>query len=78
MEKIKNIILLVFFLAFSIIVKAQCAMCKAVAESDLEGGGTAAKGINEGILYLMFIPYILIGGVGYFIYKHYKKNKTSV
>jgi hypothetical protein len=51
-------------------------MCKAVAESDLEGGGTAAQGINEGILYLMFIPYLLIGGAGYFIYKHYKKNKT--
>jgi len=51
-------------------------MCKAVVESEMEGGGTAGKGINDGIIYLMVIPYILIGGVGYFIFKHYKKNNT--
>lgn len=45
-------------------------MCKAVVESSDQG-----EGINNGILYLMFIPYVLIGTVGYFIYRHYKKNK---
>ena len=55
----------------------QCAMCKAVLESNLETGGTAAAGIHNGILYLMFIPYILIGAVGYFIYRHYKKNNKT-
>lgn len=74
----KHIVLIILFLVITLSSSAQCAMCKAVAESDLAGGGTAAQGINEGILYLMFIPYILIGGVGYFIYKHYKKNKSSV
>ncbi|MCB0401487.1 MAG: hypothetical protein KDD41_05345 [Flavobacteriales bacterium] len=56
---------------------SQCAMCKAVAESDVESGGTAAKGINDGIIYLMLIPYVLIATVGFFIYRHYKKNKLS-
>tara|TARA_R110001592_G_scaffold52689_2_gene161650 strand:- start:3666 stop:3902 length:237 start_codon:yes stop_codon:yes gene_type:complete len=74
----KHIVLVILFFGITIATFAQCAMCKAVAESDLAGGGTAAKGINEGILYLMFIPYILIGGAGYFIYKHYKKNKSAV
>jgi len=37
-------------------VLAQCAMCKAVAESDLEAGGTTATGLNTGILYLMGFP----------------------
>ena len=64
--------LLLFFIKCS--VYAQCAMCKAVLESNLENGGTAASGINDGIIYLMFIPYVLIGTVGYFIYKNYKKN----
>jgi hypothetical protein len=40
---------------------AQCAMCKAIAES---GGDAVGKqvgtGINEGILYLMIIPYIIL------------------
>ncbi len=51
---------------------AQCAMCRAVLES--EEGLTTGKGINNGIIYLMIIPYILIGGLGYFIYKKLKQN----
>ena len=55
--------------------EAQCAMCRAVLES--EDGGGAAKGINNGIVYLMVFPYLLIGGVGYFIYKMRKKAKQE-
>jgi len=55
---------------------AQCAMCRAVLES--EANQSTAKGINDGILYLMVFPYLLIGGVGYFIYRSRKnKGKTS-
>lgn len=72
----KNIIfLLVFVFLISIPVDAQCAMCRAVLESE-EGGG-AAKGINNGIVYLMVFPYLLIGGVGYFIYKSRKKAREN-
>ncbi len=55
--------------------EAQCAMCRAVLES--EEGQETAKGINNGIVYLMIIPYILIGGVGYLIYRNKKKPKRS-
>ena len=55
------------FLLFSQQVEAQCAMCRAVLES--EEGGTKAEAINDGIVYLMAIPYILVGIVGYAIYK---------
>ncbi|TCL69034.1 hypothetical protein EV196_101463 [Mariniflexile fucanivorans] len=48
-------------------------MCRAVLES--EETQTAAKGINDGIVYLMAIPYLLVGGLGYFIYLKYKKLK---
>jgi len=52
---------------------AQCAMCRAVLESE-EGQGTA-KSINDGIVYLMAIPYILVGGAIFFVYRKY--NKTT-
>ncbi len=52
--------------------EAQCAMCRAVLES--EEGGRAAKGINNGIMYLMIFPYLLIAGVGYAIYKSRTKK----
>lgn len=56
--------------------EAQCAMCRAILES--EQGQATAKGINDGIIYLMAIPYILVGGIGYIIYlKFYKSKKPS-
>ena len=47
--------------------EAQCAMCRAVLES--ESSGKAAEGINNGIVYLMAMPYVLVGGLFYFIYR---------
>ncbi|WP_303318646.1 hypothetical protein Q4Q34_09745 [Flavivirga abyssicola] len=67
----------ILFFLFSFLLfleaNAQCAMCRAVLES--EEGQTAAEGINDGIVYLMAIPYILMGGLGYFIYKKYSTLK---
>ncbi|GAA4894496.1 hypothetical protein GCM10023311_18980 [Flaviramulus aquimarinus] len=70
--KNKVIFFLFSFLLF-IEAKAQCAMCRAVLES--EESQTAAEGINDGIVYLMAIPYILVAGIGYFIYKNYNTLK---
>lgn len=39
---------------------AQCPMCRMAAESNLESGGTAGKGLNTGILYLLAIPYLMV------------------
>ena len=50
-------------------------MCRAVLES--EESGQAAKGINNGITYLMIIPYILIGGIGYAIYRSRQREKLE-
>ncbi len=58
----------------SLPIEAQCAMCRAVLENE-EGQG-AAKGINNGIVYLMSIPYILVFGLGYYIYRRYFKVKN--
>jgi hypothetical protein len=68
---------LVFFLLslfFFLNSNAQCAMCRAVLES--EEGQSAAEGINDGIVYLMAIPYILVGGLGYLINRKYSKLKN--
>lgn len=70
----RSLLILAFLLLASLPVEAQCAMCRAVLESE-EGGGTA-KGVNNGIVYLMLFPYLLIGGVGYAIYRMRKKART--
>eukprot|EP01133_Synstelium_polycarpum_P003377 gene3377-3837_t len=42
---------------------AQCAMCTISAEQGVKNGNTQSKGLNTGVLYLMAIPYLLIGGL---------------
>lgn len=56
--------------------KAQCAMCKAVVEANLESGGTIGAGLNDGILYLMAMPYISILVVGLVWYNLKKEPKS--
>lgn len=68
----------VLFLAFfSLSVDvgySQCSMCRAVLQS--EEGQATAKGINNGILYLMAIPYLLVGLVGWKVFQ-ILKNKWA-
>jgi hypothetical protein len=42
------------------ITEAQCAMCKATVESSQGQKNSVAGGINQGIIYLMLIPYVLM------------------
>ena len=57
-------------------LQAQCAMCRAVLES--EADGSTAKGVNNGIKYLMIIPYLLVGGVFYAIYRARRNEKEKI
>lgn len=63
---------LLLLVIFTLPAGAQCAMCRAVLES--EQSGTAAKGINNGIMYLMVFPYLLVGTVGYLVYRNRQKT----
>ena len=67
-----SVLVFLAFIFFSITTNAQCAMCRAALER--EGNTAKAKGINDGIVYLMVIPYILVGLVFFAVYKMYKKN----
>ena len=75
--KARFVLILVLLFIVVMPADAQCAMCRAVLES--EEGQNTAKGVNDGIIYLMLIPYILVGGLGYFIYRILsKKSKTII
>ena len=75
MLKINTPFVLIFIFFLLILCSdaySQCSMCRAVLES--EEGQLTAKGINNGILYLMAIPYFLVGLAGWKIYKILKKK----
>lgn len=68
--------LIVFFLLLiPFLSMAQCAMCRASLESG--GDVSQARGINNGIMYLMVFPYLLIGVVGFFIYRKFRNRDTK-
>lgn len=53
---------------------AQCPMCKMSAESNMKGGGTAGRGLNAGILYMLAAPYLIVGGIAYWWWRN--RNET--
>ena len=64
-------------LVFQAKLTAQCAMCKAVVEANLKEGGSAGAGLNEGILYLMAMPYIAVLLFGIFYLLQKRKKQTA-
>jgi hypothetical protein len=67
------VFIIVMFLFLNIDLVAQCPMCKMAAESNLKNGGTAGKGLNAGILYMLLTPYLLVGGLAFWWFKNRKK-----
>ncbi len=66
-HSIAYVVLLVAALLAPEAANAQCAMCRAVLESS--GDTSVAEGINNGIVYLMAIPYVLVGALIFLVYR---------
>lgn len=69
---------IIFFCCFVLLVlqtNAQCAMCRAVLVS--EEGQATAEGVNDGIMYLMAVPYVMVAGIGFAIYWQFFRSKKS-
>lgn len=63
-NSVKHIALTCTLFIISVAASAQCAMCKATAESATENVDKGiGEGLNAGIVYLMLIPYVLLATV---------------
>ena len=71
----RKILFSLFSFLFFLKTNAQCAMCRAVLES--EEGQSTAEGVNDGIVYLMAIPYLIVGTIGYIIYRKFNNPKKE-
>jgi hypothetical protein len=52
-------------------LSAQCAMCKANADA------SNASGFNAGILYMLSLPYVMIGTIGYFWWRNRQQIENA-
>lgn len=74
-KKKQYLLSLVFFFIYSLPSSAQCAMCRAALGG--EGNKAQAQAVNDGIVYLMVIPYLLVAAIGFAIYRMRKKKKLD-
>ncbi|MEY3194938.1 MAG: hypothetical protein RIQ78_1035 [Bacteroidota bacterium] len=70
--------LLIVLLFLSVDLSAQCAMCKGAAETNLKQGGGDPQGLNNGILYMLCVPYLLVGVIGYWWWRNRRKEQEQV
>ncbi|WP_460608899.1 hypothetical protein [Hymenobacter terrigena] len=62
-----------------LVVQAQCTMCKSQVEAARqERDDYDVAGLNKGIVYMMTVPYILMGAVGYFWYRRTHPKSAKV
>lgn len=54
--------------------EAQCPMCRMAAESNLKNGGSSGQGLNNGILYMLATPYLMVGLIGYVWWRNRRKE----
>ncbi|CAN5386520.1 hypothetical protein BH10BAC4_BH10BAC4_10970 [soil metagenome] len=74
----KKLILLLLLIGITTSAGAQCAMCRATLENNVSNGNIGiAAGINLGIMYLFFAPYLAVGVIGYLWYRTSKTNERK-
>jgi cytochrome c oxidase assembly factor CtaG len=77
LKGISKVIVLTFaFCLLPFASNSQCAMCRASLQN--EANKATAEGVNDGIVYLMAIPYILVAGVFYAVWRLKQKKKEQV
>lgn len=80
MKKIIFFVLLVSAIGLSSVQEAaaQCAMCSVNAEQGASNGNSQTKGINDGVLFLLATPFLLVAGVGgIWYFKYYKHQPVA-
>ena len=68
----KKLFFFIVILFLNLSAFAQCSMCTKTAQ---QLGEKPAQGLNSGILYLMFAPFIIVGFVGYRWWKGQKSEE---
>jgi len=73
-------ILIAFLIALSPIISvAQCAMCRTQIKNNVSHGETEmAEGLNNGIMYLFFTPYLLVAVMIFLWYRYSKINEQKI
>ncbi len=77
-KKIGLATLLLLLSFFTTQLKAQCPMCKTAIESAMKDkSNMKGRGLNNGILYLLSMPYLVVGIGGVIWYRANRKKQVN-
>lgn len=78
MKIVRTVIPVIMIVMLSTIVSdvlAQCPMCRSAVESAMQNeGNKTGAGLNDGIVYLLSIPYLAVIVTGGIWYYHRKRS----
>ena len=74
-SKFQKVIFGILFFFIGISMNAQCAMCRAALAGD--SNTKKAEAVNNGIVYLMVIPYFLVVVIVILVYRMYKSKSKK-
>ncbi len=76
MKRVALVFSFVVLLTLSNELFAQCAMCRTQIENNVSNGDVSlAAGLNTGIMYLFFTPYIAIATLIFLWFRNSKVNE---
>lgn len=76
-QKLAITLLVICICMISFDLLAQCPMCRMSAESNLQNGGSAGKGLNQGILYMLALPYLFVTTMGILWWRNHNADKED-
>jgi uncharacterized paraquat-inducible protein A len=76
----KNIFIILLFVLLLIInfdLQAQCPMCKTALSTARDSGSSVGSSLNNGILYLLALPYTIAIVFGIIWYRNKRKKASA-
>lgn len=70
------IVALLFILSYDVLAQG-CPMCKTSLEEARKNGSQVGNTLNNGILYLLALPYLVVSVFGVIWYRNYKAKKRT-
>ena len=75
----KKLVVALFFLMVPLLNWAQCAMCRTQVKNNVSHGETTlAEGLNNGIMFLFFTPYIVVFTIIILWFRYSKVNNGKI
>ena len=75
----KRLSLLIYFISLPLLNWAQCAMCRTQVKNNVSHGETTlAEGLNNGIMFLFFTPYVVVFLMIFLWYRYSRVNQKKM